>query len=58
MKITKENYMAKVEEIGSDNLPALLKDSHQVIMDKTENGTNWDKPAADLDELLSAVMAA
>lgn len=47
MKITKENYMAKVEEIGSDNLPALLKDSHQVIMDKTENGTNWDKPAAD-----------
>jgi hypothetical protein len=47
MKITKENYMAKVEEIGSDNLPALLKDSHQVIVEKTENGTNWDKPADD-----------
>ena len=47
MKITKENYMAKVEEIGSDNLPALLKDSHQVIMEKTDNGLNWDKPAAD-----------
>jgi hypothetical protein len=47
MKITKENYMAKVEEIGSDNLPALLKDSHQVIMEKTENGSNWDKPADD-----------
>lgn len=47
MKITKENYITKVEEIGSDNLPALLKDSHQVIMEKTHNGTNWDKPAND-----------
>lgn len=49
MKITKENYISKIEEIGSDNLPALLKDSHQVIMEKTENGTNWDKPAVDSD---------
>lgn len=43
MKINKENYFAKIQGIGAENLPTLLKDSHLVIMEKTEGGANWIK---------------
>lgn len=42
-KITTENYFETVEEIGFENLPQVLQESHMVILSKTEEGEDWDR---------------
>ena len=41
MKITTKNYFNKVKEIGLENLPLVLKESHNAIIAKTNDGTDW-----------------
>lgn len=48
-KITTTNYFETIEEIGFENLPLVLKQSHMVIMTKTDNGKNWSKYQSDAD---------
>jgi hypothetical protein len=49
MKITTTNYFDKIEEVGFENLPSVLKQSHQVILTKTNKGENWDLYKSDKD---------
>lgn len=48
-KITTNNYFETIEEIGFENLPLVLKQSHMVIMTKTDNGRDWSKYQSDAD---------
>jgi hypothetical protein len=48
-KITTDNYFETIEEIGFENLPLVLKQSHTVIMTKTDNGRDWEKYKSDAD---------
>lgn len=48
-KITPGNYFATVSAIGFENLPLVLKQSHTVIMTKTDNGRDWSKYQSDAD---------
>ena len=41
MKITTKNYFKTISEVGFDNLPEVLKKSHLVIQEKTNNGNDW-----------------
>ncbi|MBS1636501.1 MAG: hypothetical protein JST26_11350 [Bacteroidetes bacterium] len=41
MKITTKNYFKAISEVGFDNLPEVLKKSHLVIQEKTNNGNDW-----------------
>ncbi len=48
-KITTANYFETINEIGFENLPLVLKQSHTVIMTKTVNGEDWNKYKNDTD---------
>ncbi|MDQ3191027.1 MAG: hypothetical protein M3Q58_05485, partial [Bacteroidota bacterium] len=48
-KITTSNYFETIEEIGFENLPLVLKQSHMVIMTKTDNGRSWSKYQSEAD---------
>jgi hypothetical protein len=41
MKITTKNYFKAIDEVGVDNLPEVLKKSHTLIGEKTNNGKDW-----------------
>lgn len=41
MRITTKNYFKAVSEVGFENLPDVLKKSHSLIEDKTNNGSDW-----------------
>ena len=49
MKITKDNYFEHVKRIGFEKLPLVLKQSHMVIMTKTDNGEDWKLYNSDKD---------
>ena len=49
MKITTKNYFDTIKQIGFENLPLVLKQSHSVIMTKTVNGEDWSKYKSDAD---------
>lgn len=40
-KITTDNYFETIEEIGFENLPQALKESHMAIIAKTNEGEDW-----------------
>jgi len=40
-KITTDNYFDTIEEIGFENLPQALKESHTAIIAKTNEGEDW-----------------
>lgn len=42
-KITTDNYFETIEEIGFENLPQVLQESHMVILSKTDEGEDWGK---------------
>ncbi len=42
-KITTDNYFETIEEIGFENLPQVLQESHMVILSKTDEGEDWNK---------------
>jgi len=42
-KITTDNYFETIEEIGFENLPKVLQESHMVILSKTDEGEDWDR---------------
>lgn len=48
-KINTQNYFETIGEIGFENLPLVLKQSHMVITAKTDNGSNWSKYQRDAD---------
>ncbi len=48
-KITTDNYFDTIEEVGFENLPLILKQSHMVIMTKTDMGNDWSKYKSDAD---------
>jgi hypothetical protein len=48
-KITTANYFETINQIGFENLPLVLKQSHTVIMTKTINGEDWSKYKNDAD---------
>jgi hypothetical protein len=41
-KITTKNYFETIKNIGFEKLPLVLKQSHTVIMTKTDNGADWN----------------
>ncbi len=41
-KITTKNYFETIKKIGFEKLPLVLKQSHTVIMTKTDMGADWD----------------
>ena len=41
MRTTTKNYFKAVSEVGFDNLPEVLKKSHLLIEDRTNNGSDW-----------------
>ncbi len=41
MRITTKNYFKAISEVGFENLPDVLKKSHSLIEDKTNNGSDW-----------------
>lgn len=41
MRISTKNYFKAISEVGLENLPEVLKKSHLVIEEKTENGKDW-----------------
>ena len=41
MRISTKNYFKAISEVGFENLPEVLKKSHLVIEEKTENGKDW-----------------
>jgi hypothetical protein len=41
-KITTKNYFETIKKIGFEKLPLVLKQSHTVIMTKTDNGADWN----------------
>jgi hypothetical protein len=43
MEITKENYFARVGELGVDNLPPAMSKMHELITKITANGKDWSK---------------
>jgi hypothetical protein len=47
MKITINNYLDRVKEIGIDKLPEVLQQSHVLIMEKTHNGEDWSSYDSD-----------
>ena len=49
MKITTKNYFDTVKKIGFEKLPLVLKQSHTVIMTKTDMGNNWSEYKNDPD---------
>lgn len=56
-KITTTNYFETIEEVGFENLPLVLKQSHMVIMTKTDNGSDWSKYQSDADLKRMIVLA-
>ncbi|MBL7890764.1 MAG: hypothetical protein JNL24_14520 [Bacteroidia bacterium] len=52
-KITTDNYFETIEEIGFENLPNVLQESHMVILSKTDEGEDWSiyKNEADLKRM-------
>lgn len=40
-KITTDNYFDTIEEVGFENLPQALKESHTAIIAKTNEGEDW-----------------
>ena len=48
-KITTDNYFETIEEIGFENLPQVLQESHMVILSKTEEGDVWDRYKSEPD---------
>lgn len=48
-KITSSNYFETIKQIGFENLPLVLKQSHTVIMTKTINGEDWSRYKKDID---------
>jgi len=48
-KITTDNYFDTIEEIGFENLPQILKESHMVILSKTDEGEDWSTYKSDAD---------
>lgn len=47
-KVTSSNYFETIKQIGFENLPLVLKQSHTVIMTKTINGENWSRYKNDI----------
>ncbi len=41
IKITTDNYFNTIDEIGFENLPQALKESHTAIIAKTNKGEDW-----------------
>ncbi|MCA0429066.1 MAG: helicase RepA family protein [Bacteroidetes bacterium] len=41
IKITTDNYFNTIDEIGFENLPQALKESHTAIIAKTNEGEDW-----------------
>ncbi|MBN8696327.1 MAG: hypothetical protein J0L87_07335 [Bacteroidetes bacterium] len=48
-KITTDNYFETIEEIGFENLPQVLQESHMVILSKTEEGEDWERYKSEPD---------
>jgi hypothetical protein len=49
MGITTKNYFKAISEVGFENLPEVLKKSHLVIEEKTNNGSDWSIYEDDAD---------
>jgi hypothetical protein len=49
MSITTKNYFNKINEIGVENLPSVLQQSHSAIDDKTNSGNDWSDYNTDTD---------
>lgn len=47
--ITTKNYFDTIEQVGFENLPLILKQSHTVIITKTDNGRDWSKYQSDAE---------
>lgn len=47
-KVTSSNYFETIKQIGFENLPLVLKQSHTVIMTKTINGEDWSRYKNDI----------
>lgn len=41
MRISTKNYFKAISEVGFEKLPEVLKKSHLIIEEKTENGKDW-----------------
>jgi hypothetical protein len=54
MKITTKNYFSAIKRIGVRKLPEVLKQSHELIKEKTDTGKDWSfyKKDADLKRLM------
>lgn len=54
MKITKDNYFQKVNEIGLAKLSPELKEEHAYVEEATEKGTNWSfyEESQDIQEVI------
>lgn len=48
-KITTDNYFETIEEIGFENLPQVLQESHMVILSKTAEGEDWERYKSEPD---------
>lgn len=48
-KINTSNYFETIEEIGFENLPQVLQESHMVILSKTDEGEDWSKYKSEAD---------
>ena len=48
-KITIDNYFETIEEIGFENLPQVLQESHMVILSKTDEGEDWERYKSEPD---------
>jgi hypothetical protein len=47
MKITRNNYFDTIHKVGLENLPEVLKQSHSLLLEKTDNGKDWSSYDAD-----------
>jgi hypothetical protein len=43
MKIDKDNYFKKIKAIDLDNAPKVLRESHKLIVLKTDHGKDWSE---------------
>ena len=48
-RIIKDNYFETIQKIGFEKLPLILKQSHTVIMTKTDMGADWSRYDQDPD---------
>jgi len=43
MKINKDNYFKKIKAVDLDNAPKVLRESHKLIVLKTDHGKDWSE---------------